>query len=151
MTRDTSTSRTERPERQPMPLPSAPDNPACPTCGGRMWDNRASNRNPKAPDFKCRDRTCDGVLWPGQLRALFPAVESPRIAVVQDIEDQTENPPTETSRGGPSVRHRYLDLTDFVLDSVRPKYEERGLQCGPDTVAAITATLHITEMRRVGP
>jgi sRNA-binding protein len=37
--------------------------PDCPTCGGRMWDNRLTKRNPKAPDFKCRDRSCDGVVW----------------------------------------------------------------------------------------
>jgi hypothetical protein len=41
----------------------ATDVPACPVCGGRMWDNRAGKRNPKAPDFKCRDRRCDGVVW----------------------------------------------------------------------------------------
>jgi hypothetical protein len=40
------------------------DVPPCPKCGGRMWDNRLGKRNPKAPDFKCRDRTCDGVIWP---------------------------------------------------------------------------------------
>jgi len=40
--------------------------PECPKCGGRMWDNRLSKRNPKAPDFKCRDRSCDGVIWPGR-------------------------------------------------------------------------------------
>lgn len=38
--------------------------PSCPKCGGRMWDNRLSKRNPKAPDFKCRDKSCDGVVWP---------------------------------------------------------------------------------------
>jgi hypothetical protein len=41
-----------------------PDIPACPKCSGKMWDNRLSKRNPKAPDYKCRDRTCDGVIWP---------------------------------------------------------------------------------------
>jgi hypothetical protein len=41
----------------------AADVPRCPTCGGRMWDNRQGKRNPKAPDFKCRDRRCDGVVW----------------------------------------------------------------------------------------
>lgn len=41
-----------------------PDVPGCPKCGGRMWDNRLSKRNPKAPDYKCRDRSCDGVIWP---------------------------------------------------------------------------------------
>lgn len=38
--------------------------PHCPKCGGKMWDNRVTKRNPKAPDFKCRDRSCDGVVWP---------------------------------------------------------------------------------------
>ena len=41
----------------------ASDVPACPLCSGRMWDNRLNKRNPKAPDFKCRDRRCDGVVW----------------------------------------------------------------------------------------
>ncbi|HVX39866.1 MAG TPA: Rad52/Rad22 family DNA repair protein [Gemmatimonadaceae bacterium] len=44
--------------------PLASDEPSCPKCGGRMWDNRISKRNPKAPDFKCRSRSCDGVIWP---------------------------------------------------------------------------------------
>ena len=44
--------------------PLAQDEPSCPKCGGRMWDNRLSKRNPKAPDFKCRNRSCDGVVWP---------------------------------------------------------------------------------------
>ena len=38
--------------------------PACPVCNGRMWDNREGKKNPKAPDFKCRDKSCDGVIWP---------------------------------------------------------------------------------------
>ena len=40
------------------------ETPSCPKCQGAMWDNRASKRNPKAPDFKCRDKSCDGVIWP---------------------------------------------------------------------------------------
>ena len=47
------------------------DDPACPICGGKMWDDRVSKRNPKAPDFKCRNKPkfqggpgCEGVIWP---------------------------------------------------------------------------------------
>jgi hypothetical protein len=36
-----------------------------------MWDDRASKRNPKAPDFKCKNKPkerggpgCEGVIWP---------------------------------------------------------------------------------------
>jgi hypothetical protein len=51
-----------------------PEQVACPKCGGRMWDNRLTKRNPKAPDFKCRDRSCDGVVWPP--RGSAPVTES---------------------------------------------------------------------------
>ena len=37
---------------------------ACPKCGGPMWDNRTSKKNPAAPDFKCKTAGCDGVIWP---------------------------------------------------------------------------------------
>jgi len=49
--------------------PIALDEPTCPKCGGRMWDNRLSKRNPKAPDYKCRSRSCDGVIWPARKAA----------------------------------------------------------------------------------
>ena len=40
-----------------------PDSPPCPACGGRMWDNRTTRRNPRAPEFRCRDRSCPGRIW----------------------------------------------------------------------------------------
>ncbi|MGI8548542.1 MAG: Rad52/Rad22 family DNA repair protein, partial [Gemmatimonadaceae bacterium] len=42
------------------------DSVSCPKCGGRTWDNRLTKRNPKAPDYKCRDRNCEGVVWPAR-------------------------------------------------------------------------------------
>ncbi|MFL5582723.1 MAG: hypothetical protein ACJ8AO_20355 [Gemmatimonadaceae bacterium] len=74
----------------------AADDPACPVCGGKMWDDRASKRNPRAPDFKCRNKPkerggpgCEGVIWPSrdgspspypppmQRRSAAPAMEAP--------------------------------------------------------------------------
>ena len=49
---------------EPLLPEAAPAVPSCPKCGGEMWDNREGKRNPKAPDFKCKDRGCDGVIWP---------------------------------------------------------------------------------------
>ena len=47
--------------------------PLCPVCGGAMWDDRTSKRNPRAPDFKCRNKPrerggpgCEGVIWPSR-------------------------------------------------------------------------------------
>ncbi len=35
-----------------------------------MWDNRDRKTNPKAPDFKCKDKeNCDGVIWPPRGKA----------------------------------------------------------------------------------
>jgi hypothetical protein len=51
--------------------------PNCPKCQGEMWDNRVGKKNPKAPDFKCKDRECDGVIWPprGAKPATAPGAE----------------------------------------------------------------------------
>ena len=50
--------------------------PPCPKCGGAMWDNRESKRNPRAPDFKCRDKACDGVVWPPRDAAAAPVPQA---------------------------------------------------------------------------
>jgi hypothetical protein len=55
---------------------AAADAPACPKCGGPMWDNRASKKNPRAPDFKCKKSDCDGVIWPVKQSAAAPAANS---------------------------------------------------------------------------
>lgn len=41
-----------------------PDTLRCPVCGKAMWDARFVKRNPKAPDFRCTDGDCEGVIWP---------------------------------------------------------------------------------------
>lgn len=57
---------------------------SCPNCGGRMWDNRGTpekpKTNPKAPDYKCRDKDCGGVIWPprGPKKAAAPAAPAPQ-------------------------------------------------------------------------
>lgn len=48
-------------QQHPADVATIPD---CPKCQGPMWDNRVGKKNPKAPDFKCKDRSCDGVIWP---------------------------------------------------------------------------------------
>ncbi|MDB4878766.1 MAG: caspase-like protein [Gemmatimonadetes bacterium] len=57
---------------QQQPDESAAPIPDCPRCQGPMWDNRVGKRNPKAPDFKCKDKGCDGVVWPPR-NATVPA------------------------------------------------------------------------------
>ena len=94
-------------ERQPVPTPrpqAAPSStppgidPVCPTCSGKMWDNRpkkaAGEMNPKAPDFKCRDKACQGVIWKHTTQAAGP-VPSTREPLLD------APPPAEDDRGFP--------------------------------------------------
>lgn len=76
--------------------PLAAGEPECPKCAGRMWDNRVGKRNPKAPDFKCRDRSCDGVIWPdkgdkGKRTSMDPE-HPPAMSGVPTIEEEEELP-----------------------------------------------------------
>ena len=138
--------------------------PECPKCGGRMWDNRTTKRNPRAPDFKCRDRRCEGVLWPGQHHAAVPIVTSrlARAAVAADrtpsrvSSDVLPQRGTSEDKGSPrdespalgALRRCYLAATDFVLSEVRTRYDGAGVPCDSATIAAITATVFIAECRR---
>jgi hypothetical protein len=68
----------------PTPV-SAETTVSCPRCEGAMWDNRATKRNPKAPDFNSRDRSCDGVIWPEKGATFIDsASESQSTAAVED-------------------------------------------------------------------
>jgi len=70
--------------------------PSCPTCGGRMWDNRLTKRNPRAPDYKCRTRSCDGVIWPS------------RTGTTADTGAEEQAP-----EGAVDTNHRILELKEL--------------------------------------
>jgi hypothetical protein len=82
---------------------------SCPKCSGRTWDNRLTKRNPKAPDYKCRDRNCDGVVWPARSNG------SAEEANLQEIPEEpilvTETVAAPTARKSRSAR---LALTDEI-------------------------------------
>lgn len=85
------------------PTTAAPTNgaePKCPKCGGPMWDNRVGKKNPKAPDYKCKDKACDGVIWPGAYHQTAP---SKKIELAED------------------VRPRWKELAN-LLASMAPEY-----------------------------
>jgi hypothetical protein len=44
--------------------PSNSTGQPCPVCQGPTWDNRTTKTNPKQPDFKCKNSSCKGVIWP---------------------------------------------------------------------------------------
>ena len=71
-----------------------------------MWDNREGKRNPKAPDFKCKDRSCDGVIWPPRSAtsgASQPA--APRTPPASTTKN-AEAPTASAGRGAPAAGPR---------------------------------------------
>lgn len=50
----------------------------CPKCDGPMWDNRETKKNTRAPDYKCKNRGCDGVIWPDKKAVIEKAAKGDR-------------------------------------------------------------------------
>ena len=69
--------------------------PRCPKCTGEMWDNRASKRNPRAPDFKCKDKSCEGVIWPPRDGERRPAASSTGGAAPRAAHSAAPAPPPD--------------------------------------------------------
>ena len=97
--------------------------PPCPKCGGEMWDNRVGKRNPKAPDFKCKDKSCEGVVWPPR-NATPVAAPAPGAVGAHTNADGLPNCPI---CGGPMWDDRLTKRNPKAPDfKCRNKPKERG-------------------------
>lgn len=121
---------------------------SCPVCGGGMYDNRGTKKNPKQPDFKCKryKEGCEGVIWPPKVKKDAPKPVSqghPEFLANQEAEDAAElagkiGPPDK-----PKLTKLYLDATEFVVMKILPLYAEAGVAVDATSVAAMVATLFI--------
>lgn len=72
-------------EPPPRPAPAQRANtssalvPPCPICHSDMWDNRPKKANGQfkatSPDFRCKDKACDGVIWSDKKKEAVPATQ----------------------------------------------------------------------------
>jgi hypothetical protein len=134
--------------------------PKCPKCGGKLWDNRETKRNPKQPDFKCRDKQCDGVIWPPRDAAprTMPQPSSPPVATsgkapyssgpaIKGLDDA----PVATVTDIPTLDRLfavYSVCLDHVLAVEVPKLTRAQIGASPESVAAMAATLLIQASKR---
>ena len=85
--------------------------PICQKCGGPMWDNRESKTKPTQPDFKCKNKECDGVIWPPK-----DALEPTRQLQVQGAGELAPNGPTlDFSQIGPEIMSRAAAIAADVM------------------------------------
>lgn len=119
----------------------------CPKCGGQMWDNRATKRNPKAPDAKCRDRSCDGAIWPpkggngAQKPAPAPAPAPASFGQIRGLEEA----PVASSSEFKTLCAKYAECVEYVASVIVPQLSKGPNAIGvtPESVSAMAATIFI--------
>lgn len=137
----------------------------CPKCGGRMWDNRLDKKNPKAPDFKCRDRSCDGVVWPpkGARNGTRQAPPPPPVSDTPEWLDDQEEAEAKAVASARAATHD--EIVKEKVSELRKAYDRNFAHAidlatgaakviGPDFVvtleglSAIAATLLIAQKEK---
>jgi len=123
----------------------------CPKCGGRTWDNRDTKTNPKAPDYKCRDRGCDGVVWPPKgakngAGNRVAAAAAPPVSLGGPLPYETPAP-VRTAIPSPDRLAVQFETYAKCLDRARLELLRAGIdQMGGDVAGAVVAaaaTLYI--------
>lgn len=140
----------------------------CPRCGGRTWDNRATKKNPKAPDYKCRDNQCvdpkSGMvtaIWEKDVAGPRMPQPSSRPVATSGKEPYSGGPAlpyeTESETGAPPVANkadgfqRLFNAYDVCLShalTAAQKMDKANVGSSPEAVAAIAATLLIQADRQ---
>jgi hypothetical protein len=94
-------------ERQAVREGSKADVPSCPKCGGEMWDNRGRKTNPRAPDFKCKNKNCGEGVWEDSKKSKSsappPDFDPPEEETPPVKASRQEPPPPKPTNGGSKV------------------------------------------------
>lgn len=114
-----------------------------------MWDNRADKKNPRAPDFKCRDKACDGVIWPpkGNRQAPPRPAPAPPTDTPEWLDDQEEAEAAVVTQAKAGAE--FATLTGLYDRCFRhavglaTQAEKAGVVVTLEGVSAIAATLFI--------
>lgn len=128
-------------------------NPAngCPKCGGALWDNRATKKNPKAPDYKCKDKACDGCIWPPKPGTASAATKPAQVKQGFEYEriPAIDGPYTETG-AAPNGMERITGLDKLFTvygtcfdHAFSLAHAKMGNDCTHEGIAAQAATLFI--------
>jgi len=119
-----------------------------------MWNNVLTKRNPKQPDFKCKDKACDGVIWPPKNAVNAAPVAAPakvahsagpHIPGIDGPYQETGAPPADATLG--DKLSRLFTLYDVCLDHAivaARKLDAASIGSSPEAVAAMCATLYIS-------
>lgn len=136
------------------PLPTATAPPliapgiVCPKCKGPMLDERQGKRSDKSPDYTCANMLCVSKATNGKSYRTSIWAEKPSPAVPPFLhnaaaEDAEELAGKIGQPEKPKLTKLYLDATEFVLDKIVPRFEEKEIGLTDTAVAAMIATVFI--------
>lgn len=150
MTHDVAPAKGQ-PKRQPHAAPTDGGDPACPKCGGPMWDNRDKHAaNKKIPAWKCKagkydakTKTasgCDGAIWPSEPEP-EPAPVSGEEPSIPDAQGDAELPADQEQIKAMRAELRTLGWTKHeVCAAIAERYPHApkpSAQWGPDDILAV--------------
>lgn len=115
--------------------------PVCPKCGGALWDNRQSKKNPKQPDYKCKDAGCDGVIWPPREPKRQAAPQQPS-APAPSTSDEPQGDVTKTELLARMCKV-HGQIAKFVIEHESPLMETSQFGDSPEAVSARINTIFI--------
>lgn len=140
--------------------------PACPKCAGVMYNNVAENDARLAkgeklrPDFKCKNKSCDGVIWRPKTAAKPAYNQTARQPIShgptmpwEEEQQQTERRFVDKVQAGDTsiewvnVREKYVDTLQWVLENVEPVLAHVNAPTVAELLAA-TATLYIERNKK---
>lgn len=138
----------------------------CPVCNGPMWSNVAKKASGEfkstAPDYKCKDKNCEGVIWPEKDddTASHPPKPPKRTQAGPGAPDAEQPPVPETPKPAPpGVAAKDTGLVLLFEDCFKRVTKLCNLQnaaVGPDginltgeNVASLTSTLYIARSRLI--
>lgn len=126
----------------------------CPKCNGPVWDERPTKKNPKGPNFRCKDKTCldekgyKTSIWERDLvkQGAAPRAAAPAPAAKQPYSVGGPIPGVDDEH--PALPHEKLDrmfaLYDLcVAHAHKVAKREFGADVTDTAVAAMSATLYI--------
>lgn len=100
----------------------------CEKCGSDMWDNRRDKRNPRSPDYKCKDKGCGHGVWTEPRGG-----NNGRQTVAAPSTERQKKPHATT----------YLNCLAVSILQLAPKLKEHGFQVTTENVLNMTTTLFI--------
>lgn len=113
----------------------------CPKCGGAMWDNTNSKKNPRSPDFKCKDKNCGEGVWlrDGQIRQTTTPTDGP--TPTPGLAGLT---PQQQANARQMVRSTYMTTMAYMAGAMAKVAKDSSIPLDMAAVQAATFSVYNT-------